>query len=430
MQQIWHNQAINIKIDTKERTIVGKICSISDRDVSFTGKEVDELEKNFLLALDNYKNNPSYYPKKDQESQIIDKFSIQRSQLRNFLTVEEIDHLADIRFEQNFHPTYTVIYDFERGPSLGGTRAPFQIAYNTDNSIKYIAAYKPEMIESLKERLLDATDYSNASSALAEIRAFCSLGFTKLNPSALPTKAQDGIEVADFFLKLNDQEVLIEVCTRISGKQHEQVIDWQEKPRENVRIEKIVSIAPFGHGDPSKQNEGITTNVISKICAIKQHEGQFHDDTINVLWIDLQDTKTMLFSCGVDHCLPFFTHSQPDNLPNTGNFWHAFYGRKGEKVLETVGTLRFKIQFMMHHGRFINKSKINFAVISLPERIVVFENPNRTQMKNIEMIRQGFYLMPNFSAEHSLLELQPGYLDKMLIHQRIARNYCYEAFTR
>lgn len=404
------------------------VDSIRDRNVMFTGNGFEDLEKNYLLALNQYKDEPSSYPEKDSEATIIDRFSAHRSRFRDFLTVEEINDLKTIRFDEHFHPTYAAIYNFEQGASSGGSKAPFQIAYNTDNCMKWIAAHKPEIIQGLKARLLDTTDFSNASGAIAEIRAFGSLGFARLAPSILPTRAKEGIEVADFSLNLNGQEALVEVHTRISGKQHERVIDWQDEPTRNVRIESIRDIAPFGHGNPEKKNDGITTNVISKICATKQSEGQFRDDTINILWIDLQDAKTMPFSCGEEHCLPYFTYSQPDNKPFTGVFWHAFYGMKNEKVLEVVGTLGFEVQSMMHDGRFIGKSKLNFAVISLPERIIVFENPKRAQMKSAEIIRTRLHLMPEFSSEFSLLELQPGYLEVKLAQQRAARDFCYKSF--
>lgn len=432
MKYMWKGQSVEITPDATVRTFNGRITSFPEKIVSFSGSSYDELESDMLAVIAKFKEDPNQFPDKPCEMQVLDHFTKPRSMFRDFFSDEEIDSLKDIRFrERHYHPLYGVIKTFEETRNHAH-KASFEVAYNTNNALKYIKMHAPELIKQYSGDLLNIENFENASSALAEIRAFGFLGLANLNPIR-HEKGGENIRTPDFRFDSNGNKVLTEVHARISDeKDYVELSETEEITPDGYSIKtQITSVAPFGQPDPAKPNDGFTTNFISKICAAKGKEGQLKEETINILWLDLQDEITFGFSCEEDSFLPFYTHAFPNNYPLTGACWHAFYGKKGDDIIEFHDGFGFEKQKMGHDGRFYLNSKVNFAIIFIPERIVVYENPDskRKAMPGLDSLRKSFYLMPKFSAEHSILEIYNGAIDALISHQRMAKSYCIKSFT-
>ena len=433
----WDGHVVDIKFDDENEQFIGTIIDIHDHRVSFRGRDYAELKKAFMDAMQKYANKPEEFPKTNQEERAIARFT-NRSQFRNIFSSEELESLRNYIFQTGNdknsshanprHPLYSLIEAYERG-HITYDKNRTTVAHNTERCIEFIQRAQPGYFDLIKNRLLDCSDYTQASSALAELRAFGTLCFTEMTPEAVHDPSEKN---ADFKMNVGEIQCFIEVHTRFSTKDDERQFQVDEIFGEqdgNVRIARVSSITPFGQPDESKPDDGVSTNMISKICAMKQKEDQFVDSSINILWIDLQDTEVLQFSVGTEHCLPYFTDTRPILNPYTGCIWHAFYGKKNDPIIENNSGDIFDMHQMRHDGRFEKKSKINFSVISLPTALVVYENKQRAQMDGVERLRELFYRMPLFSAQHSILNIDNNnILEAILNIQVFQRNYCFNSF--
>ena len=428
----WDGHIIKISIDATNEQFIGTIVDIKDREVTFFGHNYKELQEDFYNKIDIYIKSPDKFTKK----------LYIHSLFRKFLTQDEINRITDFYFintedinspiHQLKHPVYALIIEFEKDK-------PSSIAINTHMALAAIYKFCPTYLTDnnyLKKRLLDKKDYTQAASALAEIRAFGSLCFTESIPTAIKEKKDK--KTPDFELAIEKSHCFIEVHTRISTSDNERVFpELVDKINNtisncmNIRLERISNVAPFGQPCEEKADttEGVSTNIISKICSVKSNEEQFNKDNINILWIDLQDSETLGNIVTIHQCIPYFMDRRPLPQPYTGCIWHAFYGKKGDPIIENKSMSSFKIITMPHNGRFItNKSNINFAVISIPDGLIVFENPHRSNMKDIDNIRKAFYKMPLFSAQYSIINTRHNIIDSILDIQRAQRDYCFKTF--
>lgn len=432
----WDGHVVDIEIDDTNEQFVGIIRNIRERRVSFAGRDYQELKSAYVSALQKYREDPGSFPETNREEQAIGRFT-NRSRFRDVYSSEQISSLHNYSFKAGSdedsthanprHPLDVIIKAYE-GPH-GSSENTVAIANNTENCLELISQNQPAFLSSIEERLFDRSDYTNSSSALAELRAFGALCSTSLRPEEISTSND---KTADFRLTVGEAQCLIEVHTRFSSEDDErqlQVEDVLGEQEGDIRIERISNVTPFGQPDESKPNDGVSTNMISKICAMKQEESQFEDDKINILWIDLQDSEVLRFSIDVEQCLPHYTYSylRQYTMPYTGCVWQAFYGCKGDPVIESYMGTGFAVHKMGHDGRFVQDSIVNFAVVSLPDALAVYENPRRTHMVDQD-VRKMFYRMPLFSVQHSLLETYPNILESTIRMQKAQRDYCIKTY--
>lgn len=366
----WDGHVVDIEFDDANGRFGGTIRNIPDRRVSFWGRDYVELKNAYIDAIQKYANNPEQFPEKNKKEKAIANYTY-RSQFRNIFSSEELAALQDFIFKNKSksnetsihanprHPLYALIKAYERNETFDENR--ITVACNTERCLELIQRVQPKFLDSIKNRLQDCSDYTQSSSALAELRAFGTLCFTGLTPEAVHDSSE---KTADFKLSVGKAQCLIEVHTKFSTPDDERQLSIEDtlgEQNENVRVVRLSNITPFGQPDVSKPDDGVSTNMISKICAMKQKETQFIDNSINILWIDLQDTEVLCFPLNADHCLPYFTDTRPTIAPYTGCIWHAFYGKNHDNVIENHSGCSFELHKMRHDGRFEKKNKNKFC---------------------------------------------------------------------
>ena len=235
----------------------------------------------------------------------------------------------------------------------GAAQSPDQISINTCQALRLVLHTFPDWARNLKRRLVDAKDWTNAESALAEIRACGALLEAGLPVQLGGKDAATGAK-AEFHVTLNGVETIIEVWTRNLSNEDIQRMSNELAECATTRVTNggtittaVSTNAPFGAPDPNKPGDSILTNVISRVASIKEREHQAHDRRAFIVWADLQSHNTMRFD---------FPHDlQPlkswNGLVSSGGYWHALYGRKGDHLLEEDAGLQ-RSNTMQHDGRY------------------------------------------------------------------------------
>ena len=265
----------------------------------------------------------------------------------------------------------------------GAPQQPSQIADNTCRALRHVLRKFPSWTRDLRPRLLDAKDWTNAESALAEIRACGALveaGF----PVQLGTKNTASGAKPEFHVSMDGVETVVEVWTRNLSKEERERIKAQQTTTSRTEqvnggtiTTSVAAVAPFGAPNPSKKGDSVLTNIISRIAAIKEREHQAHDRRPFVLWIDLQGEGSLVFD--------YSHHLQPlmswNGTVQSGAYWHALYGRKGDVLLESGGG-RIRTNVMLHEGRYYQQMKehdgptrISGCIFSSPKTTVIMEHP-------------------------------------------------------
>jgi hypothetical protein len=179
-------------------------------------------------------------------------------------------------------------------------------------------------------------------------------------------------------------ETIVEVWTRNLSKEERERIKAQQATSSRTEqvnggtiTTSVAAIAPFGAPDPSKKGDSILTNIISRIAAIKEREHQAHGRRPFVLWIDLQSEGSLVFDYS-DHLQPLMSWN---GAVQSGAYWHALYGRKGDILFESGGG-RIRTNAMQHEGRYNQQMKehggptrISGCIFASPRTTVVMEHP-------------------------------------------------------
>jgi hypothetical protein len=255
---------------------------------------------------------------------------------------------------------------------------PNQIAVNTCRALRHVLRKFPTRAHDLRPRVLDAKDWTNAESALAEIRA-CGALLEARFPVQLGVKDTASGAKPEFLVSMDGVETIVEVWTRNLSKEERERIKVQQAT--SSRTEQVdggtittseAAIAPFSAPDPSKKGDSVLTNLIKVIAAIKDREHQAHDYRPFVLWVDLQ-SDSLVFD--------YLRHLQPlmswNGAVDSGGYWHALYGRKGDVLLESGGG-RIRTNVMQHEGRYYQQMKKHGG----PTRISGFIFSSRRQRRS------------------------------------------------
>ena len=310
-------------------------------------------------------------------------------------------------------------------PLFGEGRSLHAGHYRLEQSVKLIAVH-PDGVSWLKAKaakLLDQKDVNNASAAIAEIRAFGGLIEADFDVQPLPETDET---TPDFIAKTAHQAVAVEVAAKLQDHRQDDLqgmihdamrgdgpvpegVGHSVHGRRGGSIQMFVSAhQPGGSPDPSKPDDSVQANLISRVCGIKGKEHQIPEDMAAVLVVDFNDFGNSLtpFTL-IDQTAPAIAGS--DGF-TSGALWYAFFGWKGAPVLERDERVK-----MGHDGRFRirgdRKSRLSAALLVMPEHVVCFEHP-MAAFPLAEDTRLRIARFPRFDLKQSVLEWTPGAVER------------------
>jgi hypothetical protein len=346
-------------------------------------------------------------------------------------TVDQVKTLRALhRPDIGPHPLVTVALR----PDL---QTPSQVAVNTSRALHYVLRKAPDWAHNLRPRLLDANDWTNAESALAEIRACGALieaGF----PVQLGGRNAASGAKAEFHVSMDGVETIIEVWTRnLSNEDRKRILKEFKNSSRTEKLERgtirisSATVTPFGAPDSKKKGDSVLTNAISRIAAIKEREHQAHDRRPFVLWIDLQSESAMMF----DFSYQLHPLSSWKGEIQSGAYWYALYGRKGDTLLEPGGGF-MRINEMKHEGRYYQileahngPARISGCIFSTPRTTVLMEHPSAA-FPLTKSFRRRLLELPWFSVSLSLANWSEHLVERIVAVQREYVSAVVTAFGR
>jgi hypothetical protein len=160
----------------------------------------------------------------------------------------------------------------------------------------------------------------------------------------------------------------------------------------------------------------------SEIAAIKEREHQAGDTNAFVLWIDLQNRNT-LGGFDYSHELQPIKSGLRGGV-ESGGYWHALYGVKGDILLEN-GEFRITPNVLLHDGRFNQvmkhggRTRISGVIFSSPTVTVMMENPC-PRFRIADSFRNRLLWLPFFDVNLSILDWSRGLARKTVRLKRRA----------
>jgi hypothetical protein len=231
---------------------------------------------------------------------------------------------------------------------------------------------------------------------------------------------------AEFLTPMDGTETVIKVWTRnLSVNDREKFADELATSARthavdggNVTI-RTAAVAPFGTPTPGKKGDTVLTNMISRIAAIKEREHQAHDQRPFVHWIDLQSHDALMF----DSSSHLQSLSSSNGAVCSGGYWHALYGRKGDKLLEPSGGF-VRSNVMQHEGRYYQTMKkhggttrISGCIFSSPRTTAILEHPAALFPLTVSFRRQLLQL-PWFAIALSLANWSQHLVERKIAVER------------
>jgi hypothetical protein len=221
------------------------------------------------------------------------------------VTPAELEQLTRARKAGRTHPVV----------ALALSKPHSQEAANTETAAKRIASTELPWLESQRGRLLNTTDFTEASSTLGELRAYGALLEAAFSVSPRP---RVGNKVPEFEVDAGDGAVIVEVHSRqldpaVARAMAQAEVDvhaGRGMVRGGVIVGEPVDVVPFGPPDPEKDGDSVTTNAISRVARIKEDEGQVDPAKPFVLWLDLQDTTVWGLPLSEEQFSPLYTEDK------------------------------------------------------------------------------------------------------------------------
>jgi hypothetical protein len=235
------------------------------------------------------------------------------------ITAEEIERLRHSRSDGNVHPLVNIAGNRDASNNSALT------AWNTTSAARLIASKDIQWLKGLHPRLTAADDFTQASSALGEIRAYGALLDTWVKvrpaPKVLGSKVSPEFEIDN-----RDGAVIVEVHTRQLDEEQAALLDTAAKElktnhaeklelvrnsnsRRNVVTIGIKEVTPTGAPKVGKKGDTILTNTISRIASVKKDEKQVDPNKPFILWLDLQDNGVGSPACPRAVLAAFFSTS-------------------------------------------------------------------------------------------------------------------------
>lgn len=309
---------------------------------------------------------------------------------------------------KSYHPMRSFLVSPENTKRVFHTKVAFKIVLDKDRA----------WLEN-KKQSLESIDCIKSSSAFGELRAYGNLLTTF---QVVPGNPDRG---ADFKVLENGKNecVYIEVQTKNLAQNstidHGATIRVNNKLRTEMTTKEIV---PYGLPDCNKRNDSVCTNMISKICAIKQDETQLSDTVPSIIWVDLQDNSHMFSE--LEHCMPILSKNE---YLTSGCIWHALYGWKGAFIYDNSAEFDRNVFMMEHDGRFRQPTKVSGFIFSFENATVLMENP-WSQNKIPLWFKKGIFLLWQFSIKYSLVDYNNDTLEEYVECQRKYLNAIHSVF--
>jgi hypothetical protein len=276
-------------------------------------------------------------------------------------------------------------------------------------------------------RLLDIRDINNASSSLAEIRAYG--GLIDAGFSVTPILRSDDA-TPDFNINAGDGTIAVEVFAKHQDKEEDERLN---SPHLNDAIlpsgvgrstssfgkfsitTTIIERTPGGRPDPNKPNDSVQANMISRVCAIKKDERQIPQNSPALLIVDFTH-----FGGAIGSQFLRVNETTPISISHysilTGSIWYALYGWKGAPIFEGYNSVQ-----MQHDGRFRiageKKTKLSAVLVILTESAVLLENPWAAH-RLPDKARLALCHYPFFDLSQSVADWRLGDANQLIELQR------------
>lgn len=348
------------------------------------------------------------------------------------ITPQDIQVLRRLRRPGVTHPLVMLALGHEQAERHRLT------AHNTESAACLIKEKDPKWLNALKSRLVADDDFTHASSALGEIRAYGALLETGMNVAPAPSVQGSNVS-PEFEIDNGDGRVIVEVHSRQLDEKQSQSLDVNavelqkrhkeevEKARAAGEVKNVltmgeVEVFPTGAPDPAREGDSVLTNTISRIAAIKQNEKQVDPNKPFILWLDLQDQAVWGVPPSEELFSPLYSEGI-EGYVGSGPFWFALYALKGDPLIESRG-YDYRSMPMAHDGRFEmtmkahgGKSRVSAVIYSLPYATFLMENPNPTQPIP-PRVRATLLKLPRFRLDRSIVEWKPGLVARHIAAQR------------
>ncbi|MDH5682390.1 MAG: hypothetical protein OEZ36_12445 [Spirochaetota bacterium] len=302
--------------------------------------------------------------------------------LKQFL-YPDVENILDN--SQENHPLRTLI--------LSNTDNAVFVKTNTDICLKHIYSFNPDWLNDKRKIVLTENDYKNISATLGEIRAYGELLWI------WGDKVKALKEGSDFIIEDDNFDVHVEIhAPQHSPKGQPQHLETLQS--KNLIIEVSHTI-PFGK--PERNGiDNIQGEAVSNLASIKGKEHQFSESEISILWLDLQDMDVWPVGFGLEQCDPI--GSFKESL-TSGALWNAIYAKKNDYIYESFSFHGKKstVYQMEFDGRFQQKTKIDFIVVSFPSDQIVFQNHNSKKTIPNEFVKKLYHLF-HFNLSLSWLD--------------------------
>jgi hypothetical protein len=327
--------------------------------------------------------------------------------LTEFLTEAEIKLVSVVTGNDRPHPVHLLL---EREDGRSQHRA------NVDSTLTQVSFRNRSWLGELKPRILQK-NHSNASAALAELRAYGSLleaGFS-VKPVPVGKKATPEFLVTD-----GSVEFVVEVHAKQQNSQTENELAAmrktirEQKPTPGEIITHVTEVHPWARPKKEKRGDSTTLNAISKICAIKGKEHQLRSDIPSIVWMDFQDLYSWDMALTADQFEPILSFRE--HL-TSGALYYAFYGWNSAPVYEQLHyshlELPSQIQWMRHDGRFLRSRLTSAVIVSLPTATILAETPRAARQLPSE-VRLRCLGLPHFGMHNSIAEWTPGLVARVV----------------
>lgn len=355
--------------------------------------------------------------------------------LHDLLTPAQLDTIQNApQFRGTRHPTWYPLYHEQQhliDPLYSGKpRAIDALVHNAVRCINQ-QCNGPDWLRDLIVPLMDQVDSNNASSALAEIRAYG--GLIEAGFAVTPILRRDEA-TPDFRIDAGDGEITVEVFAKHQDKQQDALLDAVHSATDPLPegaerrvylsghaevISTVVTLTPAGRPDPTKAQDSVQANMISRVCAIKQNEKQILADRPALMIMDFAQF-------GGPIAATFLTAGQTAPIETghqgitCGAFWYALYGWKQAPIFEEGS---HRLVRMEHDGRFrlqgMAKSKVSAVLVVLADSTVLLENPWAIH-RLPPQARFALCRFPWFDLTKSLADWHPGDLEQQIaIHRRM-----------
>ena len=281
---------------------------------------------------------------------------------------------------------------------------------------------KDWLLSKKKEYLKSEKDNANKNAILGEI--FTAGYFARIFVDSLTPIKTSRTQTPDFEIELNKHKIIVEVNTpSMNTKEVEKLEKFHKEVEENFKKNKKSGISintccvcAAGYNPKYRTT---AENWISKLSNIKSTSEQFSPDDMNLLVVNLFNPYMDVIDCC--HFEPIFMSHLGENY-YSGNIWQAFYGKENDNILEDYdGCL--PPRKMCFDGMFYRKNNCNIsaAVIMLPYKTVIFENPNATTPLNYDVL-MGLTRLHNFDLNLSRVRIPNSYYLKNTLENTIEQD--------